>query len=233
MRSRMERQAMRILLVEDEIELARALKDQLARHDMVIDHVRTVSDAVAILRDRVHDVLLLDRRLPDGDGLDIIRHQRAQGFSTPVMMLSARGDLADRVEGLEQGADDYLGKPFATSELVARLRALARRPARIEEEIVRAGRLEFDFHHLEARIAGRPLVMPRRERLVLAALMRRFDCMVLRPSLMEQVFGLDDSVQSNALDSHVCRLRRKLTDAEAGLVLEGIRGVGYMLREAI
>lgn len=223
---------MRILYVEDELELARTLKETLLRQNMLVDHVQTIGDAVAVLRDRVHDVLLLDRRLPDGDGLSIIRHLRAEGITLPVMMLSARGDLADRVSGLETGADDYLGKPFATSELVARLRALYRRPARVEDDHIRAGRLDFDFSTLEARIDGRLLVMPRRERLVLATLVRRVDCMVLRLSLMESVFGMDDNVQSNALDSHVCRLRKKLADAGSGLVLEGIRGVGYMLREA-
>lgn len=223
---------MRILYVEDELELARTLKESLLRQDMVVDHVQTIGDALSVLRDRVHDILLLDRRLPDGDGLSIIRKLRAEGIALPVMMLSARGDLADRVSGLEEGADDYLGKPFATSELVARLRALYRRPTRVKEDRIRAGQLDFDFSTLEARIHGHLLGMPRRERLVLATLMRRVDCMVLRHSLMESVFGMDDSVQSNALDSHVCRLRKKLADAGSGLVLEGIRGVGYMLREA-
>ena len=223
---------MRILLVEDELELARTLKDALSRHDMLVDHVQTIADASSVLRDRVHDVVLLDRRLPDGEGLSIIRPLRAAGITIPVMMLSARGDLADRVDGLDQGADDYLGKPFATSELVARLRALCRRPAKVDDDVIRAGRLEFNVQTMEARLGRRLLVMPRRERLVLATLMRRVDCMVLRSSLMEAVFGLDDSVQSNALDSHVCRLRKKLAEAESGLLLEGIRGVGYMLREA-
>lgn len=223
---------MRILLVEDELELARTLKDALSRHDILVDHVQTIADASSVLRDRVHDVVLLDRRLPDGDGLSLIRPLRAAGITIPVMMLSARGDLADRVDGLDQGADDYLGKPFATSELVARLRALCRRPAKVDDDVIRAGRLEFNVQTMEARLGRRLLVMPRRERLVLATLMRRVDCMVLRSSLMEAVFGLDDSVQSNALDSHVCRLRKKLAEAESGLLLEGIRGVGYMLREA-
>jgi DNA-binding response OmpR family regulator len=169
--------------------------------------------------------------LPDGDGLSLIPKLRASGNIVPVLVLTARGDLADRVAGLDNGADDYLAKPFAFEELLARLRALLRRPAHVQSDIVRVGRVAFDFVHREASIGGTPLEMPRRELLVLEALVRRMGRMVQRSSLMEAVFGLDDDVQPNALDTHISRLRRKLGDADAGVTINGVRGVGYLLRE--
>lgn len=223
---------MRILLVEDEPEMASALCSALVRHDMVVDHVSDIASARDVLSDRVHDVLLLDRQLPDGDGLSLIAGLRARGNPLPVLVLTARGDLADRVAGLEDGADDYLGKPFAFEELLARLRVLLRRPTTLQARVVRVGRLSFDFTHQEATVAGKRLEMPRRELLVLEALVRRTGRMVLRSFLMEAVFGLDDEIQSNALDTHVSRLRRKLAEADAGVIINGIRGFGYLLREA-
>lgn len=222
---------MRVLLVEDEPEMVSALRSALVRHDMIVDHVSSIAAAEEVLSDRVHDALLLDRQLPDGDGLSLIPTLRASGNALPVLVLTARGDLPDRVAGLEHGADDYLGKPFAFEELLARLRALLRRPAHMQSHVVRVGRLCFDFTHQEASVADTPLEMPRRELLVLAALVRRMGRMVLRSFLMEAVFGMDDEIQSNALDTHVSRLRRKLADADAGVTINGIRGVGYLLRE--
>jgi len=222
---------MRILLVEDEPEMASALRSALVRHDMVVDHVTSIAAAKEVLSDRVHDALLLDRQLPDGDGLSLIPTLRAEGNTLPVLVLTARGDLNERVAGLEFGADDYLGKPFAFEELLARLRALLRRPAHLQSHVARVGRLAFDFTHCEASIDSVPLEMPRRELLVLEALARRMGRMVMRRLLMEAVFGLDDEIQSNALDTHVSRLRRKLVDAGAGVTINGIRGVGYLLRE--
>ena len=178
-----------------------------------------------------YDAILLDRQLPDGDGLSLVPKLRAGGSTTPVLVLTAQGDTSDKVDGLDIGADDYLAKPFAFEELLARLRALFRRPAAVQSQTIRAGRLAFDVGHREAAIRGEPLALPRRELLVLEALMRRMGRMVQRSSLMEAVFGLDDEIQSNALDTHVSRLRRKLAEADSGVTINGIRGVGYLLRE--
>ncbi|WP_043611519.1 response regulator transcription factor [Ensifer sp. ZNC0028] len=222
---------MRVLLVEDEKELAGALKAALSHHRMIADHARDLAEAALILNDAVYDVVVLDRKLPDGDGLSLIPVIRARGNTVPVLMLTALDDLADRVAGLDGGADDYIGKPFAFEELLARLRALARRPVPVQSDVVTVGRLSFDLAHCEASVAGAPLKMPRRELLVLETLTRRMGRMVLRPALMEAVFGLDDEIQSNALDTHISRVRRKLADADAGVTINGIRGVGYLLRE--
>lgn len=225
---------MRILLVEDEPAMAQALRDALTRQDMVVDHLPTRAEAEAALREGqgAYDAVLLDRQLPDGDGLALVSTLRAAGDTVPVLVLTTRGDLGERVLGLDGGADDYLGKPFAFEELLARLRAILRRPPQLRPDIVRIGHLSFDFTHREARIGGEMLVMPRRELLVLETLARRTGRMVVRGFLMEAVFGLDDDIQSNALDTHVSRLRRKLADASSGAVIDGIRGVGYLLRES-
>ncbi|SDI92145.1 MULTISPECIES: response regulator transcription factor [Bradyrhizobium] len=222
---------MRVLLVEDHLEMVAALRAALTRHDMIVDHALNLSEAEVIAADGNYDVVVLDRQLPDGDGLSLIPKLRASGNVVPVLVLTARGDLADRVAGLDNGADDYLAKPFAFEELLARLRALLRRPAGVQSDIVRVGRISFDFTHREASIEGKALEMPRRELLVLEALVRRMGRMVQRASLMEAVFGLDDEVQPNALDSHISRLRRKLAEADAGVTINGIRGVGYLLRD--
>ncbi|MET2829010.1 response regulator transcription factor [Mesorhizobium shangrilense] len=222
---------MRILLVEDEPEMVSALRAALKRHDMVVDHAASLLEARDFVTVDAYDAILLDRQLPDGDGLSLVSKLRADKNTTPVLMLTARGDTADKVDGLDMGADDYLAKPFAFEELMARLRALLRRPAPMQSQVIRAGHLVLDVGHREVSIRGELLGLPRRELLVLETLMRRTGRMVQREALMEAVFGFDDEIQSNALDTHVSRLRRKLTDADSGVTINGIRGVGYLLRE--
>jgi DNA-binding response OmpR family regulator len=222
---------MRILLVEDETEMAAALSSALRRYDMVVDHVPTLGEAEEAFSADVHDAVLLDRRLPDGDGLTLVAKLRARAAGVPIIMLTARGELTDRIAGLDGGADDYLTKPFAVEELLARLRAVLRRPAGVQPDVLQAGRLSFDFGHREASIDGQPLELPRRELLVLETLLRRMGRTVIRSALEEAVYNFDDAVQSNALDTHISRLRRKLADAGAGIEIHGIRGVGYLLRQ--
>src|SRR3954451_5148869 len=223
---------MRILLVEDEAEMADALASALKRYDMVVDHAPTLAEAEEAISADVHAAVLLDRQLPDGDGLTLIPKLRARADGVPVIVLTARGELADRVAGLNTGADDYLGKPFAVEELLARLRAVLRRPADLPSETVRLGRLSFDLGNRKASVAGQPLDLPRRELLVLEALLRRMGRTVTRSSLEEAVYSIDDEIQSNALDTHVSRLRRKLSEAEAEVEIHGIRGVGYLLKHS-
>src|SRR5262249_35937296 len=211
--------------------MATALSSALKAYDMVVDHAPTLAEAEEAISGNLHSAVLLDRQLPDGDGLALIPKLRARADGVPIIVLTARGRLADRVEGLDGGADDYLAKPFAVEELLARLRAVLRRPAGVKPDIVRAGRLAFALGHREASIAGRPLDLPRRELLVLEALLRRMGRTVLRSALEEAVYNFDDEIQSNALDTHVSRLRRKLSDADAGVEIHGIRGVGYLLRQ--
>lgn len=224
---------MRILLVEDEAEMATALSSALRRYDMVVDHAPTLADAEEAISADVHAAVLLDRQLPDGDGLTLIPKLRARADGVPIIVLTARGELADRIAGLDSGADDYLAKPFAVEELLARLRAVLRRPAGLSPDVIRAGRITFDVGHREASIDGQPFELPRRELLVLEALIRRMGRTVLRSALEEAVYTFDDEIQSNALDTHVSRLRRKLADADAGVEIHGIRGVGYLLKKLV
>lgn len=223
---------MRLLLVEDEIEMASALRAALSRYNLVLDHVATLQDAKSAAAEKVHDVILLDRQLPDGEGTDLLAYLRSIDANAPVIILTAQGAVADRVIGLELGADDYLVKPFAVEELVARVRALLRRPSMVAPGAARIGQLEFAFADMEARVNGEFLDLPRRELLVLEALVRRQGRTVLRGVLCEAVYSFDDEIQSNALDSHVSRLRKKLSDAAAGVEIHGVRGVGYLLRAA-
>ncbi|MCP3400156.1 MULTISPECIES: response regulator transcription factor [unclassified Bradyrhizobium] len=222
---------MRILLVEDEAEMAGALASALKRYDMVVDHVPTLAEAEEAISSDVHAAVLLDRQLPDGDGLSLIPKLRARADGVPIIVLTARGELADRITGLDSGADDYLAKPFAVEELLARLRAVLRRPAGLTPDVIRAGRLTFDVGHREASIDGQSFELPRRELLVLEALIRRMGRTVLRSALEEAVYNFDDEIQSNALDTHISRLRRKLAEADAGVEIHGIRGVGYLLKK--
>lgn len=223
---------MRILLIEDEPELASALCAALKRFGMLADHAPTLAMAEAAVSADVHDAVVLDRGLPDGDGVTLIARMRARGLRMPVIVLTARGELEDRIVGLDAGADDYLVKPFVVEELLARLRAVLRRPAQRETDTVRVGQLCFELESRVASVDGKPLDLPRRELLLLETLLRRRGRTVLRASIEEAVYGFDDDIQSNTLDAHVSRLRRRLAEARAGVEIHGIRGIGYLLRQA-
>lgn len=221
---------MRLLLVEDEPQMAEAISTALHQYDIIVDIAPTLDFARHAVRENVHDIIILDRQLPDGDGIELIAFLRNLKITIPVIVLTALGTIADRVTGLDGGADDYLAKPFAVEELLARIRALMRRPAHVAPMIARIGRLEFSLENREARINGQVIDLPRRELLVLETLIRRQGRTVLRSALEEAVYAFDDEIQSNALDSHVSRLRKKLADNDAGVEIHGIRGVGYLLR---
>lgn len=221
---------MRILLVEDEMNMAAALTAALSRHDIVVDHARTLEIAEEACRSGVHDAVLLDRKLPDGDGLSLIPVLRREQTGLPIIVLSALGSPDHRVAGLDHGADDYLAKPFSTDELLARLRAVMRRPAQIGESTVNVGQLRFNLTERQADVAGEPLDLTRRELLALEILVRRAGRTVSRSALEEAVYGYDDEIASNSLDAHISRLRRKLS--AAGVEIHAIRGLGYLLRAA-
>jgi DNA-binding response OmpR family regulator len=217
-------------LLEDEPEMAAALIAALRRRDIIIDHVRTLADAELMARVGTYDVLVLDRRLPDGEGLDLIPVLRGQKITAPVLMLTALGGVDHRVEGLDGGADDYLSKPFAIEELLARLRALQRRSPTVSAERFSLGNLTLDPRSNEVAVAGGFVDLARREYLVVEALIRRANRIVTRSMLVEAVYTIDDQIESNALDAHVSRVRRKLGLAGASVEIRAVRNVGYLLR---
>jgi DNA-binding response OmpR family regulator len=221
---------MRILLVEDEVELAGALRLALARRGFVVDWVPDLEQAREAVSEPGLRAVLLDRGLPDGDGLRLLPMLRRLADPPPVIVLTARGQTTDRVEGLDAGAEDYLAKPFELDELLARLRVVMRRRSGVAPEPLLLGALSFDLVHREARVAEVPLHLPRRELAVLELLLRRAGRVVLRETIESAVFGLDDAPVSNTLDSHVSRLRRRLAESQAGVGIHPVRGVGYMAR---
>lgn len=221
---------MRILLVEDETSLGEMLTTSLSRHGIVVDVAPTLAIAREAVLSAEYDAIVLDRTLPDGEGLSLLAEIKMRPARCPVIVLSALGSLDQRVDGLDLGADDYLTKPFATEELLARLRAITRRPAAVMQERIVLGGLGFDRGHRTAEIDGVALDLPRRELLVLEALILRAGRVVSRQSLEQAVYGYDDEIASNTLDSHISRLRRKLE--AAGLEIHALRGIGYLLRQA-
>ncbi|WP_276121497.1 response regulator [Pararhizobium qamdonense] len=223
---------MRLLLVEDEPEMAAAIITVLSKHGNIVDHVPTIEQGREALKEGVHEAVLLDRQLPDGDGMSLLSDMRRTGDTTPVIILTAHDTSKDRVTGLDEGADDYIGKPFVAEELLARIRAAARRASNYASNIVSEGNLSMDISTLQVLVGGTNLDLPRREALALQILIRRSGRTVMRPSLEEAVYGFADEIQSNALDSHISRLRKRLADAGAEAMIHTIRGVGYMLKGA-
>lgn len=222
---------MRVLIVEDEAEFSNALRVALERERFVVDQADRVSMAQEAAMSGSYDLVLLDRNLPDGDGLSLLPMLREAHPGLPVIVLSARGEVTDRIAGLDNGADDYLIKPFDVDEMFARIRAVRRRPADLVSEEIHVGALVFDVTNDEASIGGARLELTRRELRVLAALVKRRGRTVVREALEQAVFGFDDEVQSNTLDSHISRLRRKLAEANAAVEIHAIKGVGYLLKD--
>ncbi|MEA3051608.1 MAG: two-component system, OmpR family, response regulator [Sphingomonadales bacterium] len=223
--------ALRILLVEDDPALAREIVRGLERDRWAVDHVACLADAFEAILQKAYRAILLDRRLPDGDGIALVAAAKSRPSAPPIIFLTARDEIADRVEGLDAGADDYLVKPFALTELLARLRAACRRPISGKgQPPVEIGRLTFDPATREARVGGKPLSLPRRELALLELLVRRAGRVVQRDYLESELYGLDCEVSANALETQISRLRRRLHDSGAELRLTTIRGVGYLLR---
>lgn len=218
----------RILVVEDNERLAGLIADGLAAQGHVCDAVTSLGAATDALRDAPFDGIVLDLGLPDGDGIDWMRARRAP--RPPILVLTARDALEDRIRGLDAGADDYLPKPFAMSELAARLRALLRRPGTRQDAQLTLGNVTFDPASQRVSIGGMTLELTRREAALIELLMRRADQVVRRSVIESSLYTFDEAVTPNAVEANVSRLRRKLEDAGADLELHTIRGVGYMAR---
>lgn len=221
---------MRVLLVEDQAELSGLVTANLRRSGFAVDQAKLLEEAQAALATTGYDIILLDLRLPDGDGFDLIRGLRRKKDSTPIIVLTARDRLNDRVEGLNLGADDYLVKPFAHEELLARVQAVLRRPKQAREPEVSLANLTVGLEIAEVAVAGRPLEVPRRELAVLRLLMRRAGRVVSRESLENAMYDDSREIESNALEAAISRLRKRLTAACATVEVVGVRSAGYLIR---
>jgi len=221
----------RLLVIEDEVRIGEILKSGLQRVGFAVDVVRLYSDAREALALIAYDVAILDLGLPDGDGLALLSELRGARNGLPILILTARDAIEDRVFGLDAGADDYLVKPFAIAELVARLKALLRRPGGALGLALHAGNIELDTIGRDVRVASTPLQLPRRECAILEHLMRRQGRVVPKSVLEEKLYGMDDELESNAVPVHVHHLRRKLQEAKATAEIHTVRGVGYLLTE--
>jgi two-component system, OmpR family, response regulator len=218
---------MRLLLLEDDDLLGSGLRDFLLTEGHLVDWCRSLQE-VQCLADEPFDVLLLDWQLPDGSGLQWLAARRARGDKTPAIMLTARDLLRQRIEGLDHGADDYLVKPFAPEELVARIRALGRRIAGGGAAIRRFGPIEIDLSGKGVRVNGTRVDLTAREWAILEALTMRAGRIVAKADLERLVMGSDADVSSNVLEVHVSALRRKL----GASAIETVRGMGYRMDAA-
>jgi two-component system, OmpR family, response regulator len=222
---------MRVLVIEDDVETADFIMHGLDAQG----HVPTVAgDGVTALRRAARDgwdAIILDRLLPELDGISVLRRLRTGGVTTPVLLLTALGSVRDRVEGLDAGADDYLVKPFALEELTARLNALTRRRAR--EEAVTAlicGNLAMNLLRREVHYRDQPVLIQAREFSLLEVLMRNAGHVVTKAMLLQEVWGFHFAPGTNIVETHMSRLRTKLAHAGAAHVIETIRGTGYIVR---
>lgn len=221
---------MRLLIVEDELKSSALLSTTLRQEGF---EVLCAADGESGLHEALkggYDALLVDIMLPKLDGLSLVRALRAQGHATPVIMLSARGEVEQRVEGLDAGADDYLPKPFAMSELLARLRSLLRRNSQLKPEVLTVADLTFDTIKREVRRAGKRVDLSSRETLLLECLMRAESAVVSRRDIISSVWEYDFDPGSNLVDVYVRRLREKLDRDHSPALIQTVRGLGYALR---
>ena len=223
---------MRILVVEDEVKLAeiigRVLQAERYEVDLAFDGDHGLDLALA----GAYDAIVLDRMLPGLDGLELCRHLRQEGIQTPVLMLTARRELPERVEGLDAGADDYLGKPFAFAELLARIRALTRRGERpLLPSVLRVRDLTLDPRTRRVTRDGREIDLSPREFALLEYLLRNTGQVLSRDQILERVWGYEAEPEGNVIDLYIYYLRKKLDEGHKDSLIQTVRGGGYVIRE--
>jgi DNA-binding response OmpR family regulator len=220
--------AVRLLLVEDDLELANGLVNTLAQSDYLTDAVHSGHEAVAACAVLNYQLVILDLGLPDEDGISVLRRLRQQGLRAPVLILTARDDLKDRIRGLDAGADDYLTKPFEFGELEARLRALLRR-GQSSTGVQHFGEIEFDALSRFALVRGHELDLTARELAVLEMLLLRPGKVVSKQQMLDSLYSWENETSPSVIEVFVSRLRRKLDEASAGVSIRVLRGLGYRL----
>jgi DNA-binding response OmpR family regulator len=222
---------MRVLLVEDNTTYARLVAERLAKSGFDADIAPTAAGAHRATSQLDYSAIILDLGLPDRDGMEFLREFRGQGKTTPILIVTARNRLADRVSGLRAGADGYLSKPFSMDELIARLHALLRRQEGVQDNAITLGNVSIDVNPHQLRVSGALLPLRLREIAILELLMRNQGTVVARRDIEGHLFGFEGDQDSNAIDVYVHRLRRHLAEAGATTQIHTIRGVGFMLTE--
>ncbi|HTO86924.1 MAG TPA: response regulator transcription factor [Thermoanaerobaculia bacterium] len=220
---------MRALVLEDDARLRSLVVRTLTRSGLACDEAARIEEAEELLELHAYDLLVLDRRLPDGEGLDVCRRARKKGFTQSILMLTALDDAESTVEGLSEGADDYLGKPFDLEVLAARAKALLRRNDRRPTAELTSGDLRLDPGKRAAWKRGEALVLTAREYAILEALMRKPNAVITREEILEQAWGEREEPMSNTVDVLVARLRKKIDTPKRPSRIETVRGMGYRL----
>ena len=216
---------MRILLIEDDAVLGMAVRDQLVADGQSVDWMQRLDDAGAAIRVAVYDLVLLDLMLPDGRGLDFLKARRVAGDVTPVIILTARDQISDRIAGLNAGADDYLVKPFDLFELSARVNAVGRRYSGNPNPLIAIGNLAVDLAARTVRREGRPVALTAREWALFEAFLQRPNVLLSKAQLEERLYSFDAEIESNTIEVHIGRLRKKI----GADMIETVRGMGYRL----
>jgi two-component system, OmpR family, response regulator len=222
--------ALRILLVEDEVRLLESMKRGLTEEGFTVEGAESAEVAEEIIAGGALDLVVLDLQLPGKSGIELLREMRAAGNQTPVLILTARGSLEDRVAGLDSGGDDYLAKPFAFAELVARIKALGRRRSHATSPILKVGDLEFDTIKRRARIGEHVVNLSPKEKMLLELLMRNAGQVVTRDMIAETVWDSDYKALTNLIEVFVNRLRQKIDPRIDRSLIVTVRGVGYTIR---
>jgi two-component system copper resistance phosphate regulon response regulator CusR len=220
---------MRILLVEDDVDVARFIRRGLVEQAYAVDVADEGEQALYLASLSAYDAVVLDVLIPAPDGMEVCRSLRASGSTVPILMLTARGSVDDRITGLDAGADDYLAKPFEFGELLARLRALLRRGGATTSALLQVGALEIDTRSHRVAVGDKPLTLTTKEYAVLEFLARNSGRIVTREEISEHVWNQDFDPFSNLIEVYMNRLRRHLARVTTGRFIHTVRGAGYML----
>lgn len=223
---------MRILLVEDELHLAEALVQILRKNNYTVDAVHDGEAGLDNALSNIYDLILLDIMLPKMDGISILKEIRKEGLGVPVILLTAKGEISERVAGLDSGADDYLPKPFATEELLARIRAMSRRKGEVApDNTIKYGDLELDTSTLKLICGAKEVKLILKESELLELLISRKNSAISKEMIIEKLWGFDAEVEHNHVEVYISFLRKKLVFLNSEVVINTLRGVGYILEK--
>jgi two-component system response regulator ArlR len=221
---------MRILIVEDELHLAEALTQILKKHNYSVDAVHDGRSGLDYALSGIYDLLLLDIMLPEMDGIGVLQALRKEGVSTPVILLTAKGEITDMVAGLDHGADDYIAKPFSSEELLARIRAALRRKGEVvPDDLLKYGDIELNTANPRLSVNGKELKLNLKESELLELLLLRKQAVTSKEQIIEKLWGFDSEVEHNNVEVYISFIRKKLTFLNSVVRINTIRGVGYVL----